>query len=408
MEEIKNKLDGYFDVIIGNPPYNTNDEKTGAVGETVYNYFCLAADALNPKYEAFIIPSKWAYGKARIAEEFSQNILNSEHAIYLSLLDGHDAFPSVDTGEVSIYSKDNTKPCEKFIFNNHGKIHECKNIKDITYEVNGKRWLKPVDSIIDKIQEKIKKSLADDTKAILVTSGNTYDIYGHDALDGAVAFKYDYGKDVIFPDGSKGKRPTYDYSLTKTNKFSMKFYIPRVKLWKKDAHGNYEFPNSENDKMMCHIWIDPSIIKDWNGNKFEHEVLVTTTINHYHKRLLDYPYNAFIMKPGETTTKLIAIGKSLETKEEVLNLQKFFQTKFVTYLVTIAQISQCFSSETLRFVPYMDFTQEWDDDKLNKFFGLDDEEIKRINDLWAEFRPMRRAQMAALEALSEESEEENE
>lgn len=393
MKEIKQKLNGYFDVIIGNPPYNTNNEETGKIAETVYNYFCMAADKLNPKYETFIIPSKWLYGKARIPQEFSQSILNSKNACYLRLVSGEEAFPSVDTGDISIYSIDNTRECDEFTYDNHGEIHKYRNVTDITYEVNGKRWLKLMDSVVEKIEAKGLKSLADDSKIISISSDYKYDIFGNDALSSAIAFKYDYGKLVKAPDGTMIKRPTYDYSLTKDSEHSLKFYMPKVKLWKVNANGDHEYPNLEKDKMIGHIYISPLLIKNWMGNKFEHEVLVTTTINNYHKRLLDYPYNAFIMKPDEATEGLVAIGYSLKTHQEVVNLQKFMRTKFATYLITLNQVSQQFTSESLRFCPYMDFTQEWDDAKLNEYFGLTEEEIKRIDDLWAEFRPMRRAQM---------------
>ena len=70
-------------------------------------------------------------------------------------------------------------------------------------------------------------------------------------------------------------------------------------------------------------------------------------------------------------------------------MQKYIKTKFVTYLLYLNAVSHNFNAKCFSFVPSMDFTQEWDDDKLNKHFNLDETEIKRINDLFAEFRPMK-------------------
>lgn len=396
MSEIKYKLDGYFDVILGNPPYNTNDEETGKVNNTVYSHFCLAASELHPKYESFIIPSKWAYGKAKSANEFSQNILNSKYVNYFKLIDGNDAFPSADTGEISIYSKDNTKECSEFIFDDYGKIYKFKNISDITYIKKDKRYLKPIDSISEKVQKKVIKSLADDTSAITLKSG----ILG------------EKGEDIL-SDSNKGFKKSYlkktlDYSLEKTDEYCIKFYLPEVLLWKKNSNGNYEKPNTEPNCIMGHIFIKKDLIKDYCGNIFDHDILVINNIYNYKCCLLDYPYNSVILKEGEISgSRTWKIASSLTTEQEVKNLQKFLKTKFVTYLIKINTVSQHFTAETIRFVPYMDFTQEWTDDKLNKYFNLTNEEIERINDNWNKFNFMSKAQLQELEnELDDEEDEE--
>jgi len=392
MEEIKKTLNGYFDVIMGNPPYNTNDEKTGKVGNTVYQLFCQAAEALNPKYTSFIIPSKWMYGKAngKNMTEFSQSNLSGNNLTYLELIDGKLAFPSVSTGEVCIYTKElnRVKTETKVEFIESGIKKELKNIFEITHKNSkGKKLYKPYNSIVNKVHAKITKSLAEDTNSLVYKNNYVYDEYGHDILDSSVAFKYDYeaakGKLINFPDGTKGARPTLDYSLVKTTKFSKKLYIPRVKLYKGD------YPSQEDDKKISHIWINPDIIKDYKGNIFSHNILAVPPRYDYHKFLLDYPYNAFIVKPDEVAPAMYAIGKSLNTNIEVENLKKYMQTKFATYLIYIASVGQNFNSDSLLYVPYMDFTQEWDDDKLNKFFNLSEEEIKTINETWNKFKPMK-------------------
>lgn len=385
MREIKNKLEGYFDVIIGNPPYNTNDSKTGAISGTVYNEFCLAAEALKPKYVSFIIPSKWAYGKAHISNDFPQGVLSDSHFCYLKLIDGNEAFPSVDTGEISIYSKDFTKDCEKFTLDDHGTITTHNSSKDITYEVDGKRWLKPRDSIIEKVIEKNIKSLADDSTAITLSSGVIYDKYGNDALSSSLAFKDDGGKEIIAPDGSKTRRPRFEYSLTKTEKFSTKYYITNVKLWKNN-NGINERPNRDANQRAYYIYIDPSVIKKISYD-ISKECLVTVSYSDYTTQNLDYPYNAWIKAPGEISgSNTIIIGEHVNGHDSVVNLQKYIRTKFVTYIIARNLISQHFTTENLRFVPCMDFTQEWTDEKLNKFFDLTPEEIKRIDDCWNSMR----------------------
>jgi hypothetical protein len=399
MEEIKKTLNGYFDVIIGNPPYNTNNEETGAVAETIYNHFCMAADKLNPKYTSFIIPSKWIYGKARIPKEFPQSILTSKSLSYLELMDGKTAFPSVDTGEILIYTKDNTKEYDKLKFVSYNDEYE-KSLDEITYENNGNKWFKTINSILDKIYAKINKSLAEDTFLLDYSSGIKYDIHGNEFLRGnygANAFKYDFEKEITLPNGTKGRRATLDYSLTKTEKFNKKLYIPKVKLHKGD------YPNQENDKNMSHIWIDPSIIKDYRGNVFINDKVVMNHI--YNDEAYEFGYYQFIMKKDEIAPSMFVIGKSLSTDTEVKNLRQYLKTNFVDYLVRLNTVNHNFTGKNLLYVPYMDFKQEWDDAKLNEFFELNNDEIKKINDSFAEFREMRKTQLPELENEEDNSDE---
>lgn len=51
-----------IDVIVGNPPYQKNDNGFGASAKPLYNLFILKSIQLNPDYISFIIPSRWMFG----------------------------------------------------------------------------------------------------------------------------------------------------------------------------------------------------------------------------------------------------------------------------------------------------------------------------------------------------------
>ena len=52
--------------------------------------------------------------------------------------------------------------------------------------------------------------------------------------------------------------------------------------------------------------------------------------------------------------------------------------KFARFLLSLSKISQHGTSKTYRFVPYLDFSEEWTDEKLYEKYGLTQEEIDLI------------------------------
>jgi hypothetical protein len=79
---------------------------------------------------------------------------------------------------------------------------------------------------------------------------------------------------------------------------------------------------------------------------------------------------------------------TFETKKEALNCFKYLLTKFARFAVSIYKLNQNLHRGELKGVPYMDFNQKWDDEKLFEYFKLDPEEIDFINEYiqdWYEY-----------------------
>ena len=55
-------------------------------------------------------------------------------------------------------------------------------------------------------------------------------------------------------------------------------------------------------------------------------------------------------------------------------------TKFARFCLSLRKTGRDLNSTDLIYVPYLDFSEEWTDEKLFKHFGLDSEEQEFINE----------------------------
>jgi hypothetical protein len=69
---------------------------------------------------------------------------------------------------------------------------------------------------------------------------------------------------------------------------------------------------------------------------------------------------------------------SFVTKLEAENFLKYVKTNFVRFCLSILKNNANLHRGELRLIPWMDFTQEWTDEKLYQHFNLTEDEIKFI------------------------------
>ena len=97
---------------------------------------------------------------------------------------------------------------------------------------------------------------------------------------------------------------------------------------------------------------------------------------------------AFVGKPGSgCSDSLFPIG-AFDTEEEALNLQKYFATKFLRFMVGIMKVSRNITQLVYKYVPMQNFTNasdiDWSkpvaelDQELYAKYGLSQEEIDYI------------------------------
>lgn len=70
---------------------------------------------------------------------------------------------------------------------------------------------------------------------------------------------------------------------------------------------------------------------------------------------------------------------ALNDNDNVIYFHNYLLTKFARFAVSIYKISATLDCKELSSVPYMDFSQEWTDEELFKYFELDSDEIEFIS-----------------------------
>ena len=114
-EIIKEKFgeDVKFDVVIGNPPYQENDNGVRADGTSnasakgVYHHFIMEAMKFSDK-QCFVIPARWRAGAGKGTGEFAEMMLSSDKIRNMTIyIDSKDVFPNNDVkGGITYFLRD--------------------------------------------------------------------------------------------------------------------------------------------------------------------------------------------------------------------------------------------------------------------------------------------------------------
>jgi site-specific DNA-methyltransferase (adenine-specific) len=85
-----------------------------------------------------------------------------------------------------------------------------------------------------------------------------------------------------------------------------------------------------------------------------------------------------ILEPGSISTETYLVCFTSFDKKECVNVGNYLMTKFARYMLLLRMSGQNNSKDKFKWVPVMDFTKEWKDSDLYKYFDLTEEEIEEI------------------------------
>lgn len=92
-----------------------------------------------------------------------------------------------------------------------------------------------------------------------------------------------------------------------------------------------------------------------------------------------------ILPPGTICTETYIIAGAFDSCAEAENLAQYLKTRFVRFLVSQLSFSQDITKERFYFVPLLDTSVEWTDDRLYDRYRLTEDEIDFIK---TKIRPM--------------------
>jgi site-specific DNA-methyltransferase (adenine-specific) len=317
-----------FDVIVGNPPFHLSDGGHGRSAKPLYHKFIQQAKKLNPKYLTMIVPDRWFAGGKGL-NEFRDEMLNDKR--FRKIVDytsASDAFPGADVpGGVCYFLWDNS-------FNGETEI-EVRNGNQIDIS---KRYLNEFDTFIRY------SAAADIIKKVRIHSKSF--------MSEQVSSRKPFGL-------ATNERPKTKGDL------KLKYY---------GGYGNY--PSSL-------ITVGNELIPLWKV------ITSKTSYDHAGQPDKEGKRRVFstleILMPNEICTETYIVVGSFNSENECVNLLSYLKTKFTRFLVSQLSFSQDITKDRFAFVPIVDCTESWTDEKLNAKYGLTEDEISFIDSM---IRPM--------------------
>jgi len=324
-----------FSAVVGNPPYQEADGGAGVSSRPIYPYFVDISREINPSYVSIIIPTRWFAGGKHL-DDFRRSMLDDLRIKELhDCLHPEEIFPNTNNRGGICY----------FLWDKEYNNQLPERVKVVTHNGNGE--------IIESIRSMRTRDLD-----IFVRNSDALSILDKvlpnestDAMSNHISPRRPYGLDGNFvknagfhisKDGMSD--PVKCYGKAKTVGYIERMMIPTHIEW-----------------VNC--W---KVFMPYANN-------IGTELN-------DDNQNTFIGEPNSVCTEtFLAVGLEDELDEQqCINLSNYLRTKFARFLLSLAKISQHGTSKTYRFVPVVDFAEEWTDEKLYAKFGLTDEEISLI------------------------------
>jgi site-specific DNA-methyltransferase (adenine-specific) len=314
--------DMQFDVIIGNPPYQLNDGGFGASASPIYHKFVEQAKKLEPRFLTMVIPSRW-FGGGKGLGEFRGTMLADDRL--RSLVDyenARDAFPGIDlAGGVCyfLWDRDERGLCKVTnVAGNTSPVVTERDLDEFPSFVRHSAAVPIIRKVLVKHEVRMSEQVSSRKPFGLPTNARP-------EKSGDILLRWE-----------KGEGP-----VTRTT--------------------------IEVGKEMIDMWkvITSYVAYDHAGNPGKDG----------RRRVFS---KIDILPPGTICTETYLVIGAFKTKEEAANLVGYMKTQFFRFLVAQFMFSHHLTKSAYEFVPVLDMSSLWTDEKLAKRYKLTEEEVQFI------------------------------
>ncbi|MGE9993682.1 Eco57I restriction-modification methylase domain-containing protein [Peptoniphilaceae bacterium SGI.137] len=341
-----------FGAIVGNPPYQVADNQAGkGSAKPIYHQFVELARCLRAELITLITPSVWFVGGKGL-DEFRRSMIQDKslkELVHYST--SQDVFPQVNLrGGVSYFLMNSQSN------NSEVGIH-IKNIRDgkvISDSYHFGRIASDELFIPDGVAVELLTRLIN--RGLISQDEESYDMFmNHISVRNPYGFSTTFVKSAGFHTSERG-------------------LVDPIKVYA--SHAKIGFV--ERQKIEHHTdWIS-----QWK--------VLTPFANNIGTNLPDDNLNSIIAEPNSISTETyLVIGGDLHLDQmECLNLQKYLETKFVRFLISIAKANQNGTRKTYKYVPMQNFHESSDinwessiseiDNQLYSKYGLSEKEKEHI------------------------------
>jgi len=329
--------DVQFDVVIGNPPYQLDDEG-GHRPVPIYHRFVEQAKRLDPRLLVMVTPSRWMAGGLGLAD-FRSTMLSDAHI--RALVDfpvSSEVFPGVEVkGGVSYFLRDR------------------ENAGSCSFtSVRGGVASEPVERRLDEHDILIRDSMAVPLlQRLLEKDGRSF--------ESLVA--------SVRPFGDKLRSNFKDYKLTKSGQYTVPILLniggTRTEAWTKA-----EYVTANKDLAGAWKVFLPKAGSD-GGQRIPNPVIGSPRIG----------------RPAQVCTEtFLAIGP-FKTEQEALNALAYLTSKFGRYIISLRKQTQDNVPSTFRWLPVQDWTKpsHMSDTSLYKRHGVTPVEMAHIEAMVADW-----------------------
>lgn len=319
-----------FDVIIGNPPYQMDGGSGGTSASPLYNVFVEQAKALNPKFLAMILPSRWMAG-GRGLDEFRSHMLQDKKIRFLyDFPNTRDVFPGVDIkGGVCyfLWDRDYLGPAKMTLIRGSDVFGPVeRNLDEHDVLVRDSRAVGILKKVLDYQEPKINQFISGNTPFGLATNFRKYRIGGKPKQNEVRLYGFGGGK--------RFEANMLSSDVTKNRDL--------INVWKVLLPAAYGA-----------------------GEEVPHQILG----------------KSILAEPGSVCTQTYLTLGPFNTEKEALNAQIYLNTRFARFLVSLRKISQDAQSSTYSWVPVQNWRKPLSDEILYKKYEITEEEQAYIESM---------------------------